>query len=64
MQIILHFTDFAGDKSISFDSSVFSASLILISNFEYYTTVLLLFSKLKDVLPTNTPQVLGIHSTD
>ena len=64
MQIILHFTDFAGDKSIAFDSSVFLASLLLISNFEYYTTVLLLFSKLKDVSPTNTPQVLGIHSTD
>ena len=64
MQIILHFPDFAGDKSIAFDSSVFLASLILISNFEYYTTFLQLSSKLKDVSPTNTPQVLGIHSID
>ena len=42
----------------------FWASLIVMSNFEHYTTVVLLSAKLKDVSSTNTPQVFGIHSID
>ena len=36
----------------------FWASLIVMSNFEHYTTVVLLSAKLKDVSPTNTPHSL------